>query len=596
MTHDHRRRIRALACRASIALCLTATTLAAQPRRPPPKPRPKPPARPTEAPSTAPSAASTIPVTVVELAGTDAYIKPGANGGVHRGAIVSLGGKEYSVTLTTGAFAVIDVSKSPLHEQDTGVASMVSEEEEKPKELVKPRPLATWSQSWTELAPIANEQTPTFVPLGGNNERNRRWDVRLSTAFGGLFPTGGNGPSTIRAELNARIHAEPFDAPLMAPISFDFDASLQRWFGPGIDARDGSAARPVIWLREMLVGYSSGGWYAGLGRMRYAASTLGTLDGTRVQAPLGQGFAIGAFGGVLPDPLSGEPSLVAQRFGVEATFNRPELALRPEAGLVLNGSMFQGSLDERRLSGMFGIYPGLSRFGGHFEVSSFDSNNPWKASPIEVTAAGLDGSVRAGIFQFGGRVDVRQPDRSRWLASFLPAYWFCRTVPSATAATGTEACDGSVSTRALGELDAGVEVGKVSFTIGGTRITDLTQTGGAPDMTGAVASGRVVRIAKIVRIEASGNYSEATYLKMYGGSAGPGLTLFDDALDVSAYYRNATLEYRSVSTSLVQNGFGGTVMLFPSPVVIFTLQTEAITGDDTNALLVFGTMMWRPRL
>ena len=115
-------------------------------------------------------------------------------------------------------------------------------------------------------------------------------------------------------------------------------------------------------------------------------------------------------------------------------------------------------------------------------------------------------------------------------------------------------------------------------------------------MTGAFASGRVVRIAKLVRIEASGNYSQATYLKMYGGSAGPGLTLFDDALDVSAYYRNATLEYRSVSTSLVQNGFGGTVMLFPSPVVIFTLQSEAITGSDANALLVFGTMMWRPRL
>jgi len=594
MTHDHRRRLRALACRASIALCLTATTLAAQPRKP--AARPKPPGRPTEAPSAAPSAASTIPVTVVELAGTDAYIKPGANGGVHRGAIVVLGGKEYSVTLTTGAFAVIDVTKSPPHEQDTGTASMVSEEEEKAKELVPPRPLATWSRAWTELAPIANEQTPPFVPLGGNTERNRRWDVRLSTAFGGLFPTGGgaNGPSTIRAELNARIHAEPFDGRLTAPITFDFDASLQRWFGPGIDARDGSAARPTIWLREALVGYGSGGWYAGLGRMRYAASTLGTLDGTRVQAPLGQGFAIGAFGGVLPNPLSGEPSLVAQRFGVEATFNRPELALRPEAALVLQGSMFEGSLDERRLSGLVGIYPGLSRFGGHFEVSNFEPGNPWKASPIELTAAGLDGSVRAGIFQLGGRVDVRQPDRSRWLASFLPAYWFCRTVP--TAATGTEPCDGSVSTRALGEVDAGVEVGKVSITIGGTRITDLTQTGGAPDMTGAFASGRVVRIAKLVRIEASGNYSQATYLKMYGGSAGPGLTLFDDALDVSAYYRNATLEYRSVSTSLVQNGFGGTVMLFPSPVVIFTLQSEAITGSDANALLVFGTMMWRPRL
>jgi hypothetical protein len=536
----------------------------------------------------APDPSGTIPVTVVELAGTEAYLQPGASGGVHRGAKITIGGKHYTVTQTTESYAVIDVTKTPPKEQETGFSSMVAEEEEKPKELPKPRATALWAQAWTEQAPLANEQTPKFVPLGGT-ERDRRWDVRLSMAAGALLPTGGTrGPSTVRTELNARIHAEPFTAPL----AFDFDASLQKWFGPGVNARDGSSARPVIWLREMLVGYGSGGWYAGLGRMRYAASTLGTLDGTRVRAPLGQGLSIGAFGGVLPDPLSGAPSLVAQRFGVEAAFSRPELALRPEAALVAHGSTFGGSLDERRISGMLGLYPGRSRIGGHFEVSNFESGNPWKAAPIELSAAGVDTSIRTGIFQFGGRVDVRQPQRSRWLASFLPASWFCRTVPTAT---GNEPCDGSVSTRALGELDAGVDVGHFAVTIGGTKIADLTQKGASPDMIGGFATARVVRILKVARVEASANYSSSTYMKMAGGSLGPGVSLLADQLDVSVYYRLTTLTYRAVNTSLSQNGLGGTIMIFPNATMIFTVQGEAITGSDADALMLFGTAMWRPR-
>ena len=147
----------------------------------------------------------------------------------------------------------------------------------------------------------------------------------------------------------------------------------------------------------------------------------------------------------------------------------------------------------------------------------------------------------------------------------------------------------------MGAADVGVEVGHVAVTVGGTRVTDLSQTGGAPDMFGGFLNARVVRIAKVVRVEASGSYSQATFLKMYGGSAGPGVSLLNDTLDVSAYYRNATLEYRSVSTSLMQHGVGGTVMVFPNAVVLFTLQSEAIVGDDAKALLIFGTAMWRPR-
>jgi hypothetical protein len=115
-------------------------------------------------------------------------------------------------------------------------------------------------------------------------------------------------------------------------------------------------------------------------------------------------------------------------------------------------------------------------------------------------------------------------------------------------------------------------------------------------MTGGFLAARVVRIARILRVEASGNLSRASYLDMTSGSVGPGVTLFDEVLDLSAYYRIATLQYRAVNTSYVQNGMGGTLMLFPRAELLFTFQGEGIQGDDAKAVLLFATAMWRPRL
>jgi hypothetical protein len=584
MTSSRLRRIAGTLLGLSVALCATTTSAA-------PRPTPRPKAQPAPGPPT-PAVATSIEVTVVQVAGTQAFLKPGARGGVHRGAKVIINRKEYQVIQTSDSFAVIDVGSEPAHEQDKGQSTVVGSEVEKAKELDKPQPLSKWEHAWTEEEAPANAQRPRFVPLG-TTERDRRWDVTLSIAGGGYIPLGQPTAGLSYAQLDARVHAEPFDA----PAALDLDVSLQRWFAGNIDARDGAVARPTLWLRELLFSYHTASLYASLGRMRYAASTLGPLDGARVRTPLGDGFAVGAFGGLLPNPLSGEPSLSAQRFGVEATYSRPEDDLRPEAALVMHGSMFGGALDERRIAGNFGVYPGPARLGGFFEVTNFDTNNPWRASAVELTAAGLDTSARMGIFQFGGRLDLRQPERSRWLASMLPTSWFCRTVPGAPGVSaGGEPCDGSVSTRAVASVDASVEIDNVSLTVGGTTARDLTQAGGAPDMTGGFAAGRVVRIQKIARIDASASYSQATYLDMLQGSAGPGVTLFDNVLDLSVYFRSASLRYRSVSASLLQQGLGFTVGVFPSSEVIFTVQSEATVGDDSRAFLLFGTAMWRPRL
>src|SRR5579859_3786483 len=270
-----------MATRLMVGLAFLSMTFVADAAQPNTKPRPQP--RPAPAPpSNAPSGA--IPVTVVETAGTRAYVRPGASEGVRRGAIVTIFGKEYRVVDSTDSFAVIDIGDEPLREQERGSSTLVAQEQQKPVELPRPRPLDTWRHAWAPEAAPADSQEPRFVPLG-DAERNRRFDVRFTLAAGGLIPLGGQvGSSLGEAELNVRLHAEPF----AAPIALDLDASLQGWTAADLGTRVGASTRPFLYGRELLASVTLGSVYAGLGRMRYAASTLGTLDGARVASGIGQ--------------------------------------------------------------------------------------------------------------------------------------------------------------------------------------------------------------------------------------------------------------------------------------------------------------------
>lgn len=534
-----------------------------------------------------------VVVRVVEVAGTQAFVQPGATGGVHRGAAVTVHGHTFAIADATGSYAVIDLGDARLQEGDLGRASVVVDAAATAREVPAPRPLAQWVGAWGPVEGPALSQAPRFVPLG-NATADGRYAVRLTAAVGASLPLDQHSTGMAETELNARVHAEPFRA---ARAAFDLDVSLLNWIAPNAGALPGSEARQLLRVRELSASYRTATGYGGaVGRLPYASSTLGTLDGLRVTAPLGNGLSIGAFGGLLPDPLSGAPSLDAERFGAEVRYSNPALRMRPEAALVVNGSVFRGRFDERRLAAVVGLYPGPARFGARVEVQSFAPGNPWGAKAVELTGAGLDASVRRGVLEVSGRLDVRQPERSLWLASYLPISWLCRAVPkSPGATTGPDVCDGSVSTRTFGDVDVSLHFDRLSLLVGGTTTFDLTQSDGAPATFGGFAVARVMRIARLFRLDASGSYSRSTYLDMYGGSAGPGVTLFGDALDVSAYYRAAVLQYRADTGALIQNGVGGTAMFFPNAPVVFTIQGEAITGNDTQALVLFGTVTWRPR-
>ncbi|MBX3226559.1 MAG: hypothetical protein KIT84_32130 [Labilithrix sp.] len=566
----------------ALAASTASTALAAPPKKPVPK-------------------GTLIDVTVAEIAAGHAYLKPGLAGGLRRGAKVLINDKIFTVTQATSSFAIVSLGEETLKEGAKGKALAPDEKEEDEAKLKKPRPDSAFEGQWPEAVPPAQGKAVRFVPLG-DMDASKKTDIRITALGGGVFPLADRGGAAARAELNARVRAEPFTVPL----AFLLDASLQNWFGPGIGARAGAPARaPILRARELMLAYGSQqGFSANIGRMRYAAATLGTLDGIRLRSTIGDsGFAVAAFGGLLPDPLSSTPSLDAQRFGVEASYSDASSSLHPEAAIVLNGSMFDGRIDERRFGGLVGIYPGHHRVGAHFEVGSYPSDNLFAAPGIDLNNAGLDASLLLGALQIGARVDVRKPERSLWLASYLPLSFFCLTAPpepaDAVVVPGErippELCDGRTPTRVEGALDATVSLDNVIIAAGATTARDVV-VGGLPSMIGGFANGRVYRLAKYFRADAGVSYSTASYFKMLGFTAGPGATLLADMLDVGAYYRFASVTYSAGGASPTQNGFGAVSTFIPSRIFSISLQAEAIRGTDVDALIAFVSAMYRPAL
>ena len=88
----------------------------------------------------------------------------------------------------------------------------------------------------------------------------------------------------------------------------------------------------------------------------------------------------------------------------------------------------------------------------------------------------------------------------------------------------------------------------------------------------------------------TGNYSDASSVRIGAGGGGVGVTLLDDALDISVYYRRAELLFTASNSGYVHHdAVGGMIVVTPHPTMMFTVQAEGSGGSDANAL-------WRPRL
>ncbi|MEZ4253216.1 MAG: hypothetical protein R3B99_33830 [Polyangiales bacterium] len=528
-----------------------------------------------------PVEAQRLRVRVVDVVGDRAYLEPGAASGVRRGGRVRFGARSYEVVATTDSYAVIDITGRPIELGARGFTRRGRSREESGARLPEPTPLERFEGQWSPPRRPSESQRPRYVPLTSASASQRvRLEVRSTSAAS--IPLGGDGPALYQTRLRARLDARLTPN---APLRLTTDAALQLYFGD-VDQRRADASRPIVLARQLQLSYGEDrAFYAAIGRLRSAASMLGTLDGARVSAPEIAGLRISAFGGAIPEPTSGVPAFDAARFGVGLDYAKPDHAWRPSASLVAYGSTFSGSLDERRLAGSVRLLPGPVSTGAHAELAFFDANNPWDAPVAQLLSASVDASAHHGLFHWALRGDYRVPERSRWLASFLPAGYFC------VADTDPTACAGGHDPRWSANADVELRGAKLA---GGAMASYVTAPERDTNQWMILAHLRAVRIAEIARVRWSASVTRGSLLDVYSTRIALGAALLEGKLDVEAYYRPALRFYTADIRSGFDHRAGAQVLAALARDWQLAFVGDVLLGRDLDALLLQLHLVWRP--
>jgi hypothetical protein len=527
-----------------------------------------------------------VTVKVVDIAGGRAYLMPGEAAGVGVGSVVILRDRRYRVVGATGKHAVIEMKGRELRVGMTGRAEAKAQRSSAAS-LPKPKPLSAYESQWLEPVLPATRQQPEYVPLGSWSD-GKRIDLALSTNVGGTIALS-DGESFGRASLRTRLHAEPFEQ----PVFFDVDLAVRSWFGGNIGNRRGSSSRPVLAVRDLKFGYgTSTSPQVGLGRLPFVAVGVGRLDGLRVRSPSWGGFTIGAFGGTVPNPLDYLPTLDTTRFGVQVAYQNESLDAQPFVGLSMHASTFIGEIDERRLNLEFDVFPGNGRVAGHFELSMHDEVNPWQAPRFEVSAAGFDASVRIGLFQIAGRFDMRLPERSLWLTSYLPLGYLCNTVPDPASSTGDEVvCLNSKDQRYFGGLDASWTFSRFALHAGANLVH--SETADQFEQIAGYLQARVLRIADIAWMDVSVAAYARSFVSDYAARLGAGVDIRRVG-ELSAYYRIALNQYDASPDNWLQHSAGGILYFSLGHDLDLGVRVDGMFGEDVSVLVLGSNLTWRP--
>jgi len=325
--------------------------------------------------------------------------------------------------------------------------------------------------------------------------------------------------------------------------------------------------------------------------LRHAAIGLGILDGARVGARIGT-VELAAFGGLVPDPISGEPDTAAARFGAEVGWDDPEHAWQPRLALSAHGSTFDGELDERRLSIAGSAAHERLWLDGWAEAQSFADDNPFGASSLELVGAGAGTSWRTRGAHAGLGVTFLRPERSLRLAAGLPAEWLC-TRDAANACAGGDRWIASTASAGLRgarwSLDAIVSLGQTTqlYT---WKAGDPLRLASAVDVSGylrgeVLASDRI----RIFGAPAAGRSMFADWIAM---EVGAGVTT--GAVDASLAYRPELLtDARFDRVTL--HGLVGELRVAASASLDLALVTLATLGPDRTMVAGLATFVWRAR-
>ncbi|MEZ4362107.1 MAG: hypothetical protein R3B48_18105 [Kofleriaceae bacterium] len=520
--------------------------------------------------------AEPVPVVVLEVAGDVVYVSPGRAAGLAPGTKVTVKGHALVVVAVTEKTAALRDDRRALSAGDTGTCEVNREAAAAAPRLARPKPASEFVGQWREPVLPATTQTPRDVSLGaggaGGRGRSHLTVIARGDGAGDLDRQAGAG------ELRA---IASFEVLTERPLALDVDVA-GRVFSAGYD----SGARAPVAVRAAQLRYGSAtDPQLALGRLRYASSSLGALDGGRASFQRGD-LGVSAFGGIVPDLPSGKPDPRAARFGAEVSYDAPTAPWQPRVALAASGSTWRGALDERRLTAVASASRGRAWLDAWAEAQAFSSDNAWGAGALELTFASVSGQWRDRERHLAVDVSYQRPERSQRLAEELPLEWLC--TPELTLGDTAQTCRGGDS-RASATLSAGVRrtrwavdaVGALTRTHGLARSLDRS----------AFLRGEVQLGAG--RVEAGAAAGKTSFASWNSAELGAAYAPARD-LDVGVRYRPELLDYVASTGPVLRHSLVADGRYAVAPALALTGSAVATTGANRDALGLSLTLVWRP--
>lgn len=517
--------------------------------------------------------ADPVAVKVIDVAGGAVYLSPGRAAGIVPGTKVRVRGIEAVVVEVTEKTAMVRIDTARVAVGDPGTADVTPGATAAVKRRDKPRSPDEFVGQWSDPVLPATQQTPKPVPLGAALEAA---DKHV-TVIGHAFATTGSGGSA--GDIEARVIAG-FDRISDRPLAADLDVAA-RLFSDGFDAR----THTPLFVRAAQLRYGDAGDpHFAIGRLRYAAASVGMLDGGRASARLGS-IELAAFGGLVPDPLSGKPDTGAAKFGGELTYDVPDAAWQPRVSIAAHGSTWDGTLDERRLSVAASAGRGPLWLDGWAEAQGFASDNPWGAGAIELASAGASAEWREHGTHAGISLTFLRPERSLRLAAVLPPEWLCSLVPQ----PGAEDHCASGDWWGAATVSFGTRTARWALDAVGSLGNSHGQYRGL-DRSGYLRGELVTGPARLVAGLAGGNASFASWTAAELGA----LYAPSRELDLALTYRPELLDYVAATEPQLLHSVIVDARHALSAALDLALSAIGTTGADRDAFALLATFVWRP--
>ena len=495
---------------------------------------------------------------VTEVSGDLAFVDAGAEADLRPGMLVDLGAATgLRVVEVNARTAAVALGGKPVAIGTAGVAQPIA-----PKLR-----LADYTGQWPALVPPSRGQAPRQVGLAASDDERVHLAV-IAHAFG----TTGQGNT--RGEGEVRVVGS-FDLMREHPLGADLDVAA-RAYGQGYHA----GREPVLLHAATLRYGDPTSPTLAVGRLHYAATTLGMLDGGRAALHVGD-LELAAFGGLVPDPISGKPDTTASRFGGELVYDGAALAYRPRLSVVAHGSTWDGKLDERRLNVTGSAVVANTWLDAWLETQQFPSGNPFGASAVEIVGAGASTEWRRRDAHLGADLTYLVPERSLRIAALIPE-WLCTRVVAGTACTGD---DRLLATT----LSAGVRAARWSLDGAGS----LSEARGVAASVGGSGYLRGEYRRGMAGVHLTGSGGRAGFADWVsaevGGSIAP-----SRRFDAQLAYRPEWLSEPAMGSAVIVHGVVADARFGIAPTLDLGVFVLTSFGAGRDVLAALTTLAWRP--